>query len=52
MKFTNGQWLLREGYSELNPQTVFDHYFDGKNLFIYTSTKVIKERGDLLDQGT
>lgn len=52
MKFTNGQWLMRPGYSELNPQTVFDHHFDGKNLFVYTSTKVITDRGDLLDQGT
>ena len=43
---------MRPGYSELNPQTVFDHHFDGKNLFVYTSTKVITDRGDLLDQGT
>ena len=52
MKFTDGQWLKRKGYTELNPKTVFDHHFDGKNLQVYLSTRVIEERANVLDQGT
>src|SRR5690554_3675826 len=52
MKFTDGQWLIRKGYTVLNPETVFDHHFDGKDLYVYASTKVIEEKGDVLDQGT
>jgi alpha-D-xyloside xylohydrolase len=52
VKFTDGQWLKRKGYTELNPKTVFDHHFDGKNLQVYLSTRVIEERANVLDQGT
>src|SRR5690554_3399347 len=52
MKFTDGQWLIKKGYTVLNPQTVFDHHFDGKDLYVFASTRVIKERGNVLDQGT
>ncbi|HBR28217.1 MAG TPA: alpha-xylosidase, partial [Firmicutes bacterium] len=48
----DGQWLKRKGYTELNPKTVFDHHFDGKNLQVYLSTRVIEERANVLDQGT
>lgn len=52
MKFTDGQWLIKKGYTVLNPQMVFDHHFDGKDLYVYTSTRVIRERGNVLDSGT
>ncbi|WP_099466810.1 alpha-xylosidase [Konateibacter massiliensis] len=52
MKFTDGQWLLREKHSILNPKQAFDACFlDGK-LTVYVYTKEIEDRAQTLDQGT
>jgi alpha-D-xyloside xylohydrolase len=52
MKFTEGQWLNKAGYSFLSPQEVFDAEFRDEELTVYVYTKITSGRGDTLDQGT
>ena len=52
MKFTNGQWLLKDEFTQLNPVTLFDREFDGKTLTLYLSTRPINSRSNMIDQGS
>ena len=52
MKFTDGQWLLKEEYAQLNPATLFDREFDGSTLTLYLSTRPISSRANMIDQGS
>ncbi|VEU81112.1 alpha-xylosidase [Haploplasma axanthum] len=48
MKFTNGEWLLKEGYELFSPKEVyFEKVIDNK-LILTAPTKFIKHRGDTL----
>lgn len=48
MKFTNGQWLLREGIEIFSPKEVYFSRMEGNKLILTAPTKQIKHRGDTL----
>ena len=49
MKFTDGYWLHRKGFSALHPRDVSDVVTDGRTLTVYAPTKRINSRGDALN---
>lgn len=49
MKFSDGQWNDREGYTIYTPAEVRDVRSDGKTLTIYAPSKPILSRGDTLN---
>ncbi|UKA49724.1 alpha-xylosidase [Arthrobacter sp. FW305-123] len=49
MKFTDGYWLYRKGFSALRPQDVSDVVVDDDALTVYAPTKRISSRGDALN---
>lgn len=51
MKFTNGYWLTKEGFSVNNPKQVYDYKINDDNVQIYAPYKKINERGDTLNIG-
>lgn len=52
MKFTDGQWILKEKHNMLNPKQVFDMRFIEGELTVYVYTKEIERRAQTVDQGT
>ncbi len=48
MKFSNGQWLNREGYAVHSPAEVRDATMDARSLTIYAPCQKIRQRGDTL----
>lgn len=52
MKFTDGQWCLKEKHSMLNPKHAFDARFQDNELIVYVYTKEIEKRAQTLNQGT
>jgi len=49
MKFTDGYWLYRKGFSALRPQDVSDVVVNEDALTVYAPTKRIATRGDALN---
>lgn len=49
MKFTNGNWLEREGYNINFPRVVHDMEVSDDDLTLYVPCKDINHRGDTLD---
>ncbi|MFW0774094.1 alpha-xylosidase [Paenarthrobacter nitroguajacolicus] len=49
MKFTDGYWLYRKGFSALRPQDVSDVVVVDDALTVYAPTKRISTRGDALN---
>lgn len=48
MKFTDGNWLIKEGYNIYNPATVRDYGIEGPVLNLYAPYQQINHRGDTL----
>ncbi len=48
MKFTNGQWLMQEGFQLFSPKEVYFEKVIGDKLILTTPTHYIKHRGDTL----
>ncbi|PXV89133.1 alpha-D-xyloside xylohydrolase [Lachnotalea glycerini] len=48
MKFSNGCWLLKEGYESFSPKQVFRTKLEKDMVTIYAPTNHIKHRGDTL----
>ncbi|MBC1512339.1 alpha-xylosidase [Listeria booriae] len=51
MKFTDGIWLVKEGFEIQNPKEVFDYELKADSLKIHAPFKKIKTRGDTLNLG-
>jgi len=51
MKFTNGVWLAREGYTISSPIHVFDAQTDEKKLTVFAPFKKVQSRADTLNLG-
>ncbi|MDC3415833.1 alpha-xylosidase [Aquibacillus salsiterrae] len=49
MKFTNGNWLVREGFSIHHPQVVHDVEITDEGVTLYAPCKQINHRGATLD---
>jgi alpha-D-xyloside xylohydrolase len=49
MKFSNGQWMDKDGYTIYSPATARDIKREGKNLMVYAPYKAINHRGDTLN---
>lgn len=49
MKFTDGYWLYRKGFSALHPRDVSEVVVDGGTMTVYAPTKRITSRGDALN---
>jgi alpha-D-xyloside xylohydrolase len=49
MKFTDGYWLKRKGFSVLHPAQLRDSQADEKTLTAWASTKPVRSRSDTLD---
>ena len=49
MKFTDGYWQMREGYTPHFAAQAYDIESDGQSLTVYAPTKEIKHRGDTLN---
>lgn len=52
MKFTDGQWLVKEKHTLLHPQQVFDVSYEQNELTVYAYTKMASGRAQTIDQGT
>ncbi len=51
MKFTNGQWLLRNDVKMFNPIEIRNFEINNNSIIIYASLKHIEERMDTIDAG-
>ncbi|AQY52211.1 alpha-glucosidase [Listeria weihenstephanensis] len=51
MKFTDGIWLVKEGFEIQNPKEVFDYQLKADTVTVYAPFKKIKSRGDTLNLG-
>lgn len=51
MKFSNGYWMAKEGYTVLNPVDVRDVEQNGNNLTVYAAARKIQRKGDTLNGG-
>ncbi|MBC2170946.1 alpha-xylosidase [Listeria booriae] len=51
MKFTDGIWLVKEGFEIQKPKEVFDYELKADSLKIHAPFKKIKTRGDTLNLG-
>lgn len=49
MKFTNGYWLLKEGFELHYPRSVRDYEVTDDGLILYAPCKEIRHRGDTLN---
>lgn len=49
MKFTNGYWLIRDGYTIYHPEILRDWKVDDHSLTLYAPCKRIRHRGDTLN---
>ena len=51
MKFTDGFWRIRKGVNPIYAIEYYDHDINNNELTIYTTSKHITHRGDLLNIG-
>lgn len=51
MKFTDGYWMTRKGYTLESPKEVFSYQAENEKLTLFAPFKAIKERGDTLNMG-
>lgn len=51
MKFTDGIWLVKEGYTIHNPKEVFDYKMKADSISLFTPFKKIQARNDTLNLG-
>ncbi|MGC6768138.1 alpha-xylosidase [Enterococcus sp. LJL128] len=51
MKFTNGYWMTKEGYTIQSPKEIFTYQEKEKQLILYAPYKKIEQRGDTLNMG-
>src|SRR5690554_6598697 len=49
MKFTDGNWLVKEGYDIHFPRIVYDTKVEEQAVILYAPCKYINHRGDTLD---
>ncbi|MEC0269024.1 alpha-xylosidase [Paenibacillus anseongense] len=49
MKFSNGYWMAKEGYTVLNPVDVREVEQKGNNLTVYAAARRIQRKGDTLN---
>ena len=49
MKFSNGYWMMREGYTPHFAEQAYDVESDAESLTVYAPTRRINHRGDTLD---
>lgn len=52
MKFTNGFWLMRDGYVSRPALQAYDIAAVGQELWVLATTKLVRHRGDTLNAGT
>ena len=50
MKFSDGYWMVREGFDVQHPAQVSDVNTDGRTLSVLAPTRVITGRGDTLNR--
>lgn len=51
MKFTNGYWMIKEGFKVNYPEECYDYKIENNALKMYLPYKTIKSRGDTLNIG-
>ncbi|WP_040948640.1 alpha-xylosidase [Gorillibacterium massiliense] len=51
MKFSNGYWMMKDGYTLLNPQDVREVRKTSKGLTVYAAAKTVRHKGDTLNIG-
>ncbi|MCR3759729.1 alpha-xylosidase [Clostridium felsineum] len=51
MKFTNGYWLIKEGYKIINPKVAYEIDIKDKEVTVYAPCTTIENRGKTLDGG-
>lgn len=49
MKFTDGYWLIREGYNVQNPADIRDITHTSDSMTVFAATKIIATKGDTLN---
>ena len=49
MKFSNGYWMVKEGYTVLNPVDVRDVHQEDGSLTVYAAARKIQRKGDTLN---
>lgn len=49
MKFTNGYWMTREGYTVESAKQLYDYRWDGKKLTLYLACRPIENHGQTLN---
>jgi alpha-D-xyloside xylohydrolase len=49
VKFSNGYWMVKEGYTVLNPVDVREVRKTGNSLTVYAATRPIRHKGDTLN---
>lgn len=51
MKFTDGYWLIRDGYKIINPKMAYDFDIKDKKITVYAPCTYIENKGDTLNGG-
>lgn len=51
MKFTDGIWLVKEGYTIHTPKEIFDYKMKADSIEVFAPFKKIVTRGDTLNLG-
>jgi len=51
MKFTNGYWMIREGYKIINPKMAYDFDIKDKKITVYAPCVYVANKGCTLDGG-
>lgn len=51
MKFTNGYWMIREGYKIINPKMAYDFDIKEKKVTVYAPCVYVANKGCTLDGG-
>nr|WP_145156691.1 alpha-xylosidase [Paenibacillus terrae] len=49
MKFTDGYWMIREGYNVQNPADIRDITYTSDSMTVFAATKIIATKGDTLN---
>ncbi|WP_145948876.1 alpha-xylosidase [Paenibacillus sp. Y412MC10] len=49
MKFTDGYWMIREGYNVQNPADIRDITHTNDSMTVFAATKIIATKGDTLN---
>ncbi|MBB3125763.1 alpha-D-xyloside xylohydrolase [Paenibacillus rhizosphaerae] len=49
MKFTDGYWMIREGYNVQNPADIRDITHTSDSMTVFAATKIIATKGDTLN---